>query len=103
MGVVTSLDSYRLSAARRAQRPRRYAARPTFYFDLASPYTYLAAERADRMFARLEWRPASADMLQCGAALGDRERAAVERRAVLLGMPVIWPLDVPQQAAVGAM
>lgn len=102
MGVVTSLDSYRRSAARRAPRPRRYAARPTFYFDLASPYTYLAAERADRMFAGLQWRPASADMLQCRMALGDLERAAVERRAALLGMPVIWPLEMPRQA-VGAM
>lgn len=98
MGTVTSLDSYRQSAARRRQRPGRHVVRPTFYFDLASPYTYLAAERAERMFAGLEWRPASADMLQCRPMLGEQERAGVERRAAALGMPVIWPLEMGHQA-----
>jgi 2-hydroxychromene-2-carboxylate isomerase len=102
MGVVTSLDSYRRSAGRRRQTERRVVARPTFYFDLASPYTYLAAERAERMFARLEWVAATSDALGCGAFVADDERAAVARRAVLLDLPLVWPLDPPLRI-VGAM
>jgi 2-hydroxychromene-2-carboxylate isomerase len=102
MGDVTSLDSYRATAARRSQRVRRTAPRPTFYFDLASPYTYLAAERAERMFARLEWLPASSDALQRSTFVGDEERAAVAQRAALLGLPLIWPVE-PARRAIGAM
>jgi 2-hydroxychromene-2-carboxylate isomerase len=102
MGVVTSLDTYREAAARRSQRARRLSPRPTFYFDLASPYTYLAAERAERMFARLEWLPASSDALQCATYVGDADRAAVRRRADLLGLPLVWPVE-PSRRAVGAM
>jgi 2-hydroxychromene-2-carboxylate isomerase len=102
MGVVTSLDSYRIAAARRHQTDRRAAGRPAFYFDLASPYTYLAAERAERMFAGLDWVAASSDALQCDALVGDDERAAVARRAALLDLPLVWPLDAPVRV-VGAM
>jgi 2-hydroxychromene-2-carboxylate isomerase len=102
MGVVTSLDSYRLAAARRRQTVRRIAVRPTFFFDLASPYTYLAAERAERMFAGLQWVPASSDALQCATFTADDERAAAARRAALLDLPLVWPLDSPL-GVVGAM
>jgi 2-hydroxychromene-2-carboxylate isomerase len=101
MGVVTSLDSYRIVAARR-QTDRRAAARPAFYFDLTSPYTYLAAERAERMFAGLRWVPASGDALRWPAIVADDERAAVARRAALLDLPLVWPLDPPMRV-VGAM
>ena len=99
MDAVTSLDQYRRDAARRRAGGRR---RPTFYFDLASPYTYLAAERADRMFSGLEWRPASADALQCPTSLGETERGAITRRATLLGLPIVWPIG-PSAPVVGAM
>jgi 2-hydroxychromene-2-carboxylate isomerase len=102
MGVVTSLDSYRAYAARRPRRARRPPARPTFYFDLASPQTYLAAERAERLFAGLRWLPASSDALQCGGTLTDDERVAVTRRARLLGLPLVWPAE-PSRRAVRAM
>jgi 2-hydroxychromene-2-carboxylate isomerase len=102
MGDVMSLDSYRENVARRSQRVRRAAPRPTFYFDLASPYTYLAAERAERMFARLEWLPASSDALQRPTFVGDDERAVVAQRAAVLGLPLIWPAD-PARRAIGAM
>ncbi|MDX6680818.1 MAG: hypothetical protein QOG94_857 [Solirubrobacteraceae bacterium] len=97
-----SLDSYRDVAARRSQRARRTTLRPTFYFDLASPYTYLAAERAERMFARLEWLPASSDALQCTTCLREVDRVAVTRRADLLGLPLVWPIEPPRRA-IGAM
>jgi 2-hydroxychromene-2-carboxylate isomerase len=99
MEAVTSLDQYRLRASRRGPRER---SRPTFYFDLASPHTYLAAERADRMFARLEWCPASSDALQCPTSVDDEERAIIARRATLLGLPLVWPIG-PPAPVVGAM
>ncbi len=97
MEPVTSLDQYRRSAARRS----RGTVRPALYFDLASPYTYLAAERADRMFPRLEWVPASSEALQCATFIADEERAMIERRAALLGLPIVWPLGTAR--ADGAM
>ena len=99
MEPVASLDQYRLSAARRYRRDR---SRPMFYFDLASPHTYLAAERADRMFARLEWCPASSDALQCSTHVEHEERAIIARRATLLGLPLVWPIG-PSAPVVGAM
>jgi len=99
MGVLTSLDSYRATAPR---QPRRAPVRPRFYFDLASPHTYLAAERAERMFAGLTWQPASSDALECGGTMGEDERASVARRARLLGLPLVWPAEPPRRA-VGAM
>jgi 2-hydroxychromene-2-carboxylate isomerase len=68
--------------------------RATLFFDLRSPYTYLVAERADRLFDGLEWRPASADILQ-GSELGADGPPAVANRARLLGLPLVWPEDRP--------
>ncbi len=98
MEPVTSLDQYRQRAARRRPGTRR----PAFFFDLASPYTYLAAERADRMFSRLEWIPAASEALHCGTFAGDDERAAIGRRADMLGLPIVWPVG-PAAPVVGAM
>jgi 2-hydroxychromene-2-carboxylate isomerase len=66
-----------------------------FYFDLSSPSTYLAAERVDRLFRGVRWRPtlggglAGADIV--GDPWGREARRATERRAVELGMPLVWP------------
>jgi 2-hydroxychromene-2-carboxylate isomerase len=91
MGIVVSLE------ARRQGRPVRGGARidrarTAFYFDLADPGTYLAAERVDRLFPGLAWVPASLQAMQ-GAVAG---RAAasddeVEARAATLRMPLVWP------------
>jgi len=81
----------------------------SFYFDLGSPYSYLAAERISRLFAdagleQPEWQP-----ILLGALLResgrdswmnspDRERgmAEVERRAGIYGLqPVVWPDPCP--------
>ncbi len=103
MGTVTTLESYRLARADRADRAARRHALPraTFFFDLASPYTYLAAERADRMFAGLEWVPASSDVLERGEPDARGHCAAVER-ARLLGLPLVWPEERPYRVH-GAM
>jgi 2-hydroxychromene-2-carboxylate isomerase len=99
MGTVTSLDQHR---CRRSQRRAgaRQVAQATLFFDLASPYTYLAAERAERLFAGLEWRPASSQILCRGELDADGLRAAADR-ARLLGLPLVWP-DPPYRA-IGAM
>lgn len=67
--------------------------RATLFFDLRSPLTYLAAERADRLFAGLGWVPASSDVLHAGDV--ELERVQAAERAALLGLPLVWPDDEP--------
>jgi 2-hydroxychromene-2-carboxylate isomerase len=87
-------------AERRAARAEAHAppARPrvSFFFDLASPWTYLAAERVDRRFAEVRWQPAVGEVLP-GARDLSCERRAVEERAAELQLPLVWP--EPQPAA----
>jgi 2-hydroxychromene-2-carboxylate isomerase len=101
MGTVTTLESHRLKRAGRAPARGQVLPRATLYFDLGSPYTYLAAERADRLFAGLEWLPASSDVLTRGALDGDGRCPAAER-ARLLGLPLVWPEQRPYSVR-GAM
>jgi 2-hydroxychromene-2-carboxylate isomerase len=101
VGTVTSLESHRRSRPRRAAEAGRLLPQATIFFDLRSPSTYLAAERADRLFDGLQWRPASADVLHGGELGADGPRAAAER-ARLLGLPLVWPEDRPYRVP-GAM
>jgi 2-hydroxychromene-2-carboxylate isomerase len=93
VGTVTSLEDHRLARARGIMRVDQLLPRATLYFDLRSPYTYLVAERADRLFDGLDWRPASADVLH--GDLDDDAPGAVADRARLLGLPLVWPEDRP--------
>jgi 2-hydroxychromene-2-carboxylate isomerase len=85
-------------AERRALRDAANAppARPrvSFFFDLASPWTYLAAERVDRLFPEVRWQPAVGALLP---ATRDEveQREAIEQRAGELRMPLVWPEDLP--------
>ena len=81
----------------------------TFYFDLGSPYAYLAAARIDALIAEpVRWEPVLLGGLfkltgRSSWALGDYERrqrgmAEIERRARGYGLPVLrwpdpWPSD----------
>jgi 2-hydroxychromene-2-carboxylate isomerase len=84
-------------------------ARPVFYFDLGSPYAYLAAERVNGLFAENgleapEWQPillgglfqrfgrgSWAETPQRGVGI-----AEVERRASAYGIrPIRWPDPFP--------
>lgn len=81
----------------------------TFYFDLASPYSYLAAERVDGLFdaaglERPEWRPIlfGALVKQLGRTPWglteerDEHLAEIERRAAAYGLPpLVWPDPLP--------
>lgn len=92
-------------ADRRSARPEGgvhagpRAARVTFAFDIGSPWTYLAAERVDRLFGSITWKPVLADGL--GLAPADVDVDAAEARALSLGLPLIWPEeeDVPTRPA----
>jgi 2-hydroxychromene-2-carboxylate isomerase len=99
MGEVIRLAERRKA---RRTRPRQRIAplRAEFYFDLACPFTYLAAERVERAFDRVIWTPASSTMLRGGALAGDAAtlaavRAAAEERARALRLPLEWPETFP--------
>jgi 2-hydroxychromene-2-carboxylate isomerase len=85
-------------AARRAARAGTGtpSARPrvSFYFDLLSPWTYLAAERVERQFAGVRWRPVVPDALAPEES-DEEARRAIELRAAELRMPLVWPETWP--------
>src|SRR2546430_7184038 len=66
---------------------------PVFYYDVGSPWCWLAAERVHEVLGTVpEWQPVRA------TALEDVDRAAVERRAAEQGIPEVrwpepWPFD----------
>jgi 2-hydroxychromene-2-carboxylate isomerase len=101
MGEVIRLEDRR---ARR--RPDvgagRKAVRAEFFFDLASPFTYLAAERVDRAFDAVTWTPACAAKLRCrdlpaGEAEAGEVAGRAEARAAALRLPLEWPERWPAQ------
>ena len=99
--IVISLDRYRVRAVsspaeqRRRGEPAatRIGVRATLFFDLGSPYTYLAAERADRAFALLDWRPVRFST-SC-APFDDDARERIAARADELRLALVW---VPEQS-----
>ena len=105
MGSVIDLAKARRARERQGTpRPTgsRRGTRATFFFDLSCPFTYLGAERVERWFDDIEWRPASAAAL-CGGALADqvaeeRVRRAAEQRAATLRLPLQWPDAFPADA-----
>jgi 2-hydroxychromene-2-carboxylate isomerase len=81
----------------------------TFYFDLASPLAYIAAERAmHELSGPVDWVPVLARELPGPDPLEgfrcreehDVFRANVERRAAAIGLqPLRWPADFPFASA----
>jgi 2-hydroxychromene-2-carboxylate isomerase len=106
MGEVISLVDRRARGA--GSRSRRGAPVTTaFHFDLACPFTYLALERVERWLPGVRWRPTISDALHRGNPWardpsGSEARAAAERRATQLRLPLSWPSDHPSSAR-GAM
>jgi 2-hydroxychromene-2-carboxylate isomerase len=92
-------DVIRLEDRRARLRPEAAVGDPVraeFLFDLASPFTYLAAERVDRAFDAVAWTPASARTLSCRAVPrndGEAEQIMelAEERAAALRLPLEWP------------
>ena len=101
MGTVTSLHDHRAARHRRAVTRRHARPRATLFFDLSSPHTYLAAERAERWFAGLQWQPACTGVLH-GGEPGEEAMRATSLRAAALGLPLTWPDEHPRPVR-GAM
>jgi 2-hydroxychromene-2-carboxylate isomerase len=81
-------------AERRADRSRPHAVtQPAFFFDLACPFSYLAAERVERLLGEVEWVPAAGS----GSMIEDVDGfcALAERRAAELRLPLVWPDRFP--------
>jgi 2-hydroxychromene-2-carboxylate isomerase len=85
--VISLAEHRRRRGSEPALAPASRPPRVTFLFDLSSPFTYLAAERADRLFPGLVWTPVIEEVLQ----LPPLDRAVAEERAHALGMPLVWP------------
>jgi 2-hydroxychromene-2-carboxylate isomerase len=77
-------------------RPRG-SSRAAFFFDVACPFSYLAAERVERTLGEVEWIPAPAVGLDGGARWVRFEamRALAERQAIAARLPLVWPDQFP--------
>ena len=84
---------------------------PAFFFDPSCPFSYLAAERVERMLGEVHWVPAAAASLHgSGPPLHLPEHDALDRdpleqtrivmaraehRALALRLPLVWPDRFP--------
>ncbi len=68
-----------------------------FFFDLGCPFSYLAAERVERILGEVDWVPVASSNLQGGQEWvgAPPQRAEAERRAAELRLPLIWPDRFP--------
>jgi 2-hydroxychromene-2-carboxylate isomerase len=92
MGEVVVIDDWLADRSRPSRDPR-----PAFFFDLACPFSYLAAERVERALGEVEWIPAAATALRENKpprSLSDL-RADAEWRALELRLPLVWPERFP--------
>ena len=76
------------------------SATPSFCFDVSDPFSYLAAERVERVLGDAEW--VAVDRLGLGARPRGRvlaqQRASAHRRADALRLPLVWPDRYPAPA-----
>lgn len=99
MGVV--IDFEERKQARRIREARRTAPRDLvhveLFFDLADPFSYLAAERVERSFDAVTWSPATGPSLRGPSHQDAQEilRRQAEERASELRMPLVWPERFP--------
>jgi 2-hydroxychromene-2-carboxylate isomerase len=77
-------------------RPRG-GSRVAFFYDVACPFSYLVAERIERVLGEVEWVPAPAVGLDGGARWMRFEaaREVAERHARAVKLPLIWPESFP--------
>lgn len=79
MGDLILLNERRgLSARAACGRPA--ARRTAFFFDVSCPFSYLAAERVERLLGRLTWIPATAVALPQGQPVADHGWEALRTR-----------------------
>ena len=84
----------------------RERTRAQFFFDLACPFTYLAAERLERAFDEVVWTPGVGGRAAPRRTWPRAVRRAAEERAAALRLPLVWPerfpADVPAAMRVAA-
>jgi 2-hydroxychromene-2-carboxylate isomerase len=91
MGELISLADRRAYRSERANH-----ATPGFFFDLCCPFSYLAAERVERLLGEVEWIAASSVAVGDGSwQLPEAAQLAAERRARELRLPLVWPDRFP--------
>lgn len=74
-------------AERLADRSRpRADVRAAFFFDLSSPFSYLASERVERVLGDVEWVPTAPTGAVPSAQVAKAEAAARAQR-----LPLVWP------------
>jgi 2-hydroxychromene-2-carboxylate isomerase len=96
--LLSERRALRQTAPRSHDRPLQVA----FFFDLACPFSYLAAERVERLLGHTAWIPAAGVALYRGEPWGDpRARdaalARAEWRADELRLPLVWPDRFPAE------
>ena len=101
MGELIRLAERR-QARRDRPRQRPASLHAEFLFDLACPFTYLAAERIERAFDDVTWTPASTTALRRASPASDEVapaavRGAAEERAAALRLPLVWPENWPAE------
>lgn len=103
MGQVIRLQDRRArrAAVDRSASPAatRVALQTTFHFDLACPFSYLAAERIERLLGEVEWVPAPSPTPRRHPP---KLRAEAEMRARELRLPLSWP-DCSEAGVPGAL
>jgi 2-hydroxychromene-2-carboxylate isomerase len=90
MGDVIQMSQRRAVRARKRLQSHGHNSRPEFFFDLASPLSYLAAERVERVLGDVEFVPVVTD----GTNLAPT-RAHAETLAIALRIPLVWPEGFP--------
>jgi 2-hydroxychromene-2-carboxylate isomerase len=65
-----------------------------FFYDLACPFSYLAAERVERLLGEVEWIPVAGEAMRKGRPTAEL-RAGAERGATELRLPLVWPDRFP--------
>jgi len=104
MGDVVRLADRRDARRSQARPPSARRLRAEFLFDLCCPFSYLAAERVDRMLDDVTWTPASDTALRCGSLVAQADveavRQAAEQRAAELRLPLVWPERWPAEVPV---
>jgi 2-hydroxychromene-2-carboxylate isomerase len=96
--LIVLRDRVRERLALRLESPR-----PAFYFDLACPYSYLAAERVERLLGQVDWIPVHGAALRQDRSIGPEAavraeataRAEATERAAALRLPLVWPDRYP--------
>ncbi len=75
--------------------PRRSDGRPAFYFDLACPFSYIAADRIERLLGDVEWVPVSSHDLRDEQPDPEEIMAAAALAAQAARLPLVTPDNFP--------